>query len=123
MLNEIRRDNCFDDDLAFDENRTSDLRCIIAESIDLPDEVLRADFSHIHDRILDQDILSGLISPSTTDAKTGDWTKRRHDREKALIPYLGRRLVCVCIRLPGVRYTIEVDPEADMVIHWEWQLI
>ena len=31
------------------------------------------------------------------------------------------RLICVFIRLPGVIYTIEIDPGTEEVIHWEWQ--
>ena len=121
MFRELRRDNYSDGNLAFDENRTFDLRSIVKESIDLPAEVLSADFSHIHDRMLDQKIISGLINPSTSEIETGDWSKRCHDRKEALMPYLDKRLICVCIQLPGVVYTIEIDPGAEVVIHWEWQ--
>jgi len=47
--------------------------------------------------------------------------QRRQRRKKALMPYLDQRLVCVCIRLPGVIYTIEIGPETEKVVHWEWQ--
>lgn len=121
MFKEIHQDNDLDGDLAFDEGRTFDLRSTIDKSIDLPAEVLGADFSQVHDRILDQEFFSVLIRPSTSDIETDDWSTRRRDREKALVPYLGKRLVCVCIQLPGVVYTIEIDPKVDKVVHWEWQ--
>jgi len=121
MFKEIHQDNDLDGDLAFDEGRTFDLRSTIGKSIDLPAEVLGADFSQVHDRILDQEFFSVLIRPSTSDIETDDWRTRRRDREKALVPYLGKRLVCVCIQLPGIVYTIEIDPKVDKVVHWEWQ--
>ena len=123
MFRELRPDIYTDGNQAFDKNRTLDLRSIVKESIDLPAEVLSADFSNIHDRILDQKIISGLIKPSKPEPETGDWSKRCLHRKEALMPYLGKRLICVCIRLPGVVYTIEIDPGAEDVIHWEWQSV
>lgn len=121
MFKELGKDNYSDGDSAFDDNRTLHLRSILKESIDLPAEVLGVEFSHIHDRILDQKIFSELINPANSETETDDWSKRCHNRKQALMPYLDQRLVCVCIRLPGVVYTIEIDPGAEKVIHWEWQ--
>ncbi len=123
MFKELGGDNYADGNLTIDDNRTLDLRSIVEKSTDLPAEVLSADFSHIHDRILDQKIISGLMNPTTSESETGDWSKRCHRRKEALMPYLDKRLICVCIRLPGVLYTIEIDPGADEVIHWEWQSV
>jgi hypothetical protein len=123
MFRELQPDNYADGNLAFDDNRTLDLRSIVEKSTDLPAEVLNADFSHIHDRILDQKIISSLIKPPTSKTEPGDWSKRYHYRKEALMPYLDQRLICVCIRLPGVVYTIEIDPGAEEVIHWEWQSV
>ena len=123
MFKELPQDNYSNDNRAFDDNRTLNLRSIVEESIDLPAAVLNADFSHIHDRILDQKIISGLMNPTTSESETGDWSKRCHRRKEALMPYLDKRLICVCIRLPGVLYTIEIDPGANEVIHWEWQSV
>ena len=123
MFKELGGDNYADGNLAFDDNRTLDLRSIVEKSTDLPAEVLSADFSHIHDRILDQEIFSGLITPSISGTETSDWSKRCDRRKEALMPYLSQRLICVCIRLPGVVYTIEIDPDAEEVIHWEWQSV
>ena len=123
MFKELPQDNRSDGDLTFDKNRTLDLRAIIERSIDLPAEVLIRKFSHVHDRILDQNIISGLINPTTSESGTGDRTKRCQRRKAALMPYLDKQLICVCIRLPGVVYTIEIDPDAEEVIHWEWQSV
>ena len=123
MFKELPQDIHSNGNLAFNENRTLDLRSIVEESIDLPAAVLSGDFSHVHDRILDQKIISGLMNPTTSESETGDWSKRCHRRKKALMPYIDKRLICVCIRLPGVLYTIEIDPGADEVIHWEWQSV
>ena len=123
LFKERRQDNYSDGNLAFDDNRTLDLRSIIHASIDLPTEVLGADFSHVHDRILDQKTISDLIKPSTSGTDSGDWSKRCHRRKEVLMPYLDQRLICVCIRLPGVIQTIEIDPQAQKVIHWEWQSV
>ncbi len=121
MFKELHPNNCSDAKCAADENRSLDIRSIVKESIDLPAEILRADFSHIHDRILDQKTISDLINPPATDTTTVESEKRYLRRKEALVPYLDKRLVCVCFRLPGIMYTIEVDPEAEEVVHWEWQ--
>ncbi len=123
MFKDLGKDNHSDGDSAFDENRTLHLRSIIKESIDLSVEVLRVEFSHIHDRILDQRIFSELINPANSETETDDWSTRCHNRKQALMPYVDQRLICVCIRLPGVVYTIEIDPDAEKVIHWEWQSV
>ena len=123
LFKELRQENYSNGNLAFEEDRTSDLRSIVEESINLPTAVLDADFSHVHERILDQKTISDLIKPSTLGNETGDWSKRCRRRKEALMPYLDQRLICVCIRLPGVVHTIEIDPEAEQVIHWEWQSV
>ncbi len=123
MFKQLGKDNYSDGDSAFDENRTLHLRSILKESIDLPAEVLSVEFSHIHDRILDQKVFSEMLKPPTSGTEAGDWSKRCDRRKEALMPYLDQRLICVCIRLPGVVYTIEIDPRAKKVIHWEWQSV
>ena len=55
--------------------------------------------------------------------------RSRHPlRQQTQLPFpmnnfLDQRLTCVCIRLPGIVYTIEIDPRAEKVIHWEWQSV
>jgi len=123
MFKELGGDNYSHGDSAFNENRTLHLRSILKESIDLPADVLSVKFSHIHDRILDQKMFSELIDPANSETETDDWSKRCHNRKQALMPYVDQRLLCVCIRLPGIVYTIEIDPVAEKVIHCEWQSV
>ena len=118
MLPELKPAN-----IAFEVDRRLNLRSIVKVSIDLPTEVLDADFSHVHERILDQKTISDLLKPSALGTDNSDWSKRCHRRKEALMPYLNQRLICVCIRLPGVVHTIEIDPQAAKVIHWEWQSV
>ncbi len=80
MFKQLGKDNYSDGDSAFDENRTLHLRSILKESIDLPAEVLSVEFSHIHDRILDQKVFSELLKPPTSGTEAGDWSKRCHNR-------------------------------------------
>jgi hypothetical protein len=40
-----------------------------------------------------------------------------------LSQYLDKTLICIYIRLPGVHYTIEIDPKMNRVIYWEWQSV
>jgi hypothetical protein len=123
MFKERPRDDKSDVCSGFDEGRTLDLWSIIEESIDLPPAALRTDFSHVNDRTLDQKTCSRLTNPPSSNSDAHDLSERYRHRQEALTPYLGKRLICVCIRLPGVAYTIEIDPEAETVIHWEWQSV
>jgi len=123
LFKELNQDKYFNGHLAFGADGTLDLRSIVEESVDLPTGVLDANFSHVHERILDLKTISNLIEPSTLENETSDWSNRCHRRKEALMPYLDQRLICVCIRLPGVIYTIEIDPGAEEVIHWEWQSV
>ena len=123
LFKELGQDNYSNGNLAFEGNRILDIRSIVEESIDLPTGVLDANFSHVHERILDQKTISDLIKSSASGTETSDWSKRCRRRKEALMPYLDQRLICVCIRLPGVVHTIEIDPGAEKVIHWEWQSV
>lgn len=95
MFKELQPNSYSSSNLASGENRTLDLRSIMKESTDLPAEILSADFSHIHDRILDQKVISSLTKPPSFETENGDWVTRRHRRKEALMPYLDQRLsVC-----------------------------
>ncbi|MDH3338227.1 MAG: hypothetical protein OEM76_10440 [Gammaproteobacteria bacterium] len=85
----------------------------------LPPEVLAAEFSYINDRILDQETFTSLTEPLPE--QTSESVARYRRRKLALADYVNKRLICVCIRLPGVLYTVEIDPVIEKVIHWEWQ--
>lgn len=98
-----------------------DIRGIIRECIELPPDVSSAEFTRVDERLLDQRLLSFLASESAAENDEADRVVRQQCRRGALSPYLGKILICVFIRLPGVHYTIEIDPESERVVHWEWQ--
>ena len=102
-------------------NEPLDIRHIINECLDLPSDVSSAEFTRVDERLLDQRLLSILASESAEESDDADPTVRHQCREQALSPYLDKFLICVFIRLPGVHYTIEIDPELERVVHWEWQ--
>lgn len=97
------------------------IRRIIQKCIKLPPDVATAEFTRVDERVLDQRLLSFLVSESASKSNDADWVARQQCRKEALSPYLDRVLICVFIRLPGIHYTIEIDPELERVVHWEWQ--
>ena len=100
---------------------TLDIRGIIRECIELPPDVSSAEFTRVDERLVDRQLLSILASESTAESDEAERVVRQQCRERALTPYLGKILICVFIRLPGVHYTIEIDPQSERVVHWEWQ--
>ena len=96
------------------------LRSIMAASGTLPPTVVAAGFSKIYDRILDNQTIASLTNPSSYAQEDAD--QRCRQRKKALIPYGGKRLICVVVSLPGIIYTVEIDPCLRKVIHWECQV-
>ena len=93
------------------------LRLIIAASKKLPPAVARADFSKIYDRVLDERAIQALADPDSCSQE--DAKERCRVRRNALAPYSGKRLICVMIDLPGVFYTIEINPALHTVVYWE----
>ena len=95
------------------------LRSIMSASAKLPPTVIAARFSKIYDRILDNQTIAAVTDPSSFAQEDAD--ERCRQRKEALVPYEGKRLVCVVISLPGVFYTVEIDPSLRKVVHWECQ--
>jgi len=83
----------------------------------LPALVINAKFSNIFDRVLDEASIEALTDPSALPEGNSD--ERCTRRKKALAPYLGKRVICVLINLPGVLYTVEISQSLEKVIHWE----
>lgn len=110
-----------EDNLQWHASETLDIRAIIQECSELPPDVTRAELTHVDERIIDRRLLSFLVSQSAPEHHDPGWLVQQSCRKDALSPYLGRVLICVFIRLPGIHYTIEVDPELQRVVHWEWQ--
>ena len=100
-----------------------DVRSIIDAFDRLPPDVRRSELTRVDERILDQRLLSYLLSDSSAQDNDTAWADRVKRRKSALTPYLNKVLICVFIRLPGIHYTIEINPESERVVHLEWQTI
>jgi hypothetical protein len=110
-LDEVELDQA-NTDLEFD-----DLRSVLRATTRLPSLVIEANFSNIYDRVLDEATIAALTDPSALPGEISDELCKK--RKNALMPYLGKRLIGVLINLPGVLYTVEIDPSLKKVIHWE----
>ena len=88
---------------------------------DLPEFVRHAKFGQVSERILDAKLFETIVSQRPVRIDETGWVDRLKQRQEALQPYIGKRLACVYVRLPGVHYTMEVDVESCEVVYWEWQ--
>jgi hypothetical protein len=100
-----------------------DIRAILEACTELPAAVAGADFTCVDERVIDVEILETLAGESAYVTGSSDWLDRRKRRKNALSQYIDQVLVCVFIRLPGIHYTIEIDPKLARVAHCEWQEI
>ncbi len=100
---------------------TGHLRMLIRNCTDIPSEISEVKFARVDERKIDETLLRKLTEHCDLDSGDDSAASTRKRRSEALSPYLDRTLICVSIVLPGVRYTIEIDPEDDRIVHWEWQ--
>jgi len=121
MFKEQRSATPSEDNSQWHASETLDIRAIVQECRELPPDVTRAELTRVDERIIDRRLFSFLVDQSAPEHHDSGWLVRQRCRKDALSPYLGRVLICVFIRLPGIHYTIEVDPELQRVVHWEWQ--
>ena len=121
MLKEQRSATLSEDFSDYLESEPLDIRAIIQECVELPAGVTSAELTCVVERILDEQLFSFLIGDAASQCDEADWVIRRRRRKEALSPYLDKILISVFIHLPGMHYTIEVDPELERVVHWEWQ--
>ena len=97
------------------------LRALIKNCTAIPSEISEAKFSRVVERKIDESLLRYLTDNGDHENGDEELAPETQCRLQALSPYLDRTLICVLIRLPGVHYTIEIDPTDDRVVHWEWQ--
>ncbi len=103
------------------DDEVFDLHAVIRSCEDLPEVIRTATgFTRVDSRFLDRSLYTDLISQQAPKDIVEGWSMRIWQREKALLPYIGKFLMCVFVRLPGVQYTIEVSPDEQTVVHWEW---
>ena len=87
----------------------------------LPKFVKTAPFSRAFEREMDAEEILRVTEPSQVHQSDPGYMERLRVRREALTLYSGSILTCILIRLPGVVYTIEIDPVSKSVVHWEWQ--
>jgi len=97
------------------------LHTLVENCPDIPTEAREADVAHVEDRLFDDSLLRKITEHQEKGAAGGSPADSVQRRIESLTPFIGQRLVCMVIRLPGVRYTIEIDPAAERIVHWEWQ--
>ena len=103
------------------ESTEHELRRVLRQCKDLPEEVRVAKFTRVEQRRLDEALLTTLLSQCPPAICHEDWDLRLLKRKQSLRKHLDKVLHCIFIQLPGVHYTIEVDLEARAVAYWEWQ--
>ena len=111
-----------DGHLDAETDKHSDLRRILSASKELPAAVVAADFTYVEERVIDKAILETLVGDPAYGSDAPDWVLRRKRRMLALSKYLDQFLICVFIRLPGIHYTIEIDPALGRIAYCEWQV-
>ena len=109
----------FDTDYVAEEQ--FDPKEVIKSCAELPFEVRKAKFTQVEERLIDECLLVRLTNQLSLESNPTDMVDRFRSRQESLSPYLGSKLTCVFIRLPGIHYTIEIDPDTKAIIYWEWQ--
>ena len=93
--------------------------CAIIQQFDeLPKIIRMAEISGIVERRIDRQLIDTLETRAPVGITGGNSARMR---KASLLPYLGRRLTRVLIRLPSIQYTIEIDRKKGQVVHWEWR--
>lgn len=110
-----------DGEAASATSQTGKLRALIRQCPEIPEPVTRARIAFVKERLIDESVVRGITEHFGPGAPDEAQASRLARRREAISPYLGRRLVCVLITLPGVRYTIEIDPSDERIVHWECQ--
>ena len=87
----------------------------------LPQIVRTSPVSQMFERLIDANEISRLTELGPNEKDNAERIERLRIRREALTKHLGSSLTCVLVRLPGVLYTIEIDPINWSIVHWEWQ--
>ena len=102
--------NCIESSHWSNRIEECDLRDILRQFGELPGLVPEMPFTQLSVRLLDSEHFQYLVSQRKTQGNDSDWESRLQKRRANLETFIGQHLLCVFIRLPGVHYTIEVDP-------------
>lgn len=96
---------------------------ILAQCTGLPEGVVDCAPTHVEERLFTKEELRRITNVQSLDENDTSIRQQLKKRGKVLSPYVGSTLRCVFIRLPGVHYTIEIDPDSQVVVHLEWQVL
>jgi len=103
-----------------DANRTT-LRKILESDARIPASVRNASFSRCQERVLEEHELHELLAQEPPKGAAEDWLGRLQRRSEALTPFIGHRLCCVFIQLPGTHFTAEISAIAGKLVYWEFE--
>ncbi len=110
----------FDSDTDFTTPGSLNIESILHRS-NLPKEVRKAAISQVFERLMDAAEIARLTAPHPPQSDNSEYLERLRIRLEALIANKDSVLICALIRLPGVVYTIEINPRDESIVHWEWQ--
>ncbi len=97
-----------------------DIGTILQQS-PLPDAVRSAPITYSSERLIDEALIDSVTACPEDMIDNEQYLQQLSVRRAALSRFKGRRLLCAVVRLPGVLYTLEIDPIDHVVVHWEWQ--
>ena len=89
----------------------------------LPQFVKTLPISQMFERFMDANEILRLTELGFNEKDNAECIEKLRIRREALRKHLGSTLTCVLIRLPGVLYTIEIDPVNWSIVHWELQQV
>ena len=70
---------------------------------------------------MDAEEIARLTEPHPPQSDNSEYLERLRIRREALFANKDSVLICALIRLPGVVYTVEINPRDESIVHWEWQ--
>ena len=87
----------------------------------LPQFVKTSPIFQLFERLMDANEVLRLTELGLHEKDNAERIERLRIRRVALRKHQGSTLTCVLIRLPGILYTIEIDPVNWSIVHWESQ--
>ena len=95
----------------------------VLRNSNLPQFIKISPISQLFEHLIDASEISRLTELGPNEKDNAERIERLRIRREALKKYQGSSLICALIRLPGVLYTIEIDPVNWSIVHWESQQV
>ena len=96
------------------------IRKILLAHPEIPESVGTSRITYLEFRPLSSVLLFEICTQHPLPGLEDDWSRRLQRRKGALQDYVGNELLCAVIPQPGALYTVEIEPIACEVVHWEW---